>query len=101
MFSRGGPWRVSLEGFLPHFSRKVLINYLNQLIWVTYLKVENGVVAYYSVHFPTVITADDSKTTSPVNGIFWDYLDNKLYWPTNSFDGTLIGSRNRRDYYVG
>lgn len=65
------------------------------------MKVENGVVAYYSVHFPTVMIADDSKAISPVNDIFWDYLDNKLYWPKNSFDGTLIGSRNRRDYYVG
>merc|ERR1711892_1438546 len=37
-----------------------------------------------------------------LNNIFWEYLDCKLepYWPINAFDGTKIGSRNRRDYYV-
>jgi len=63
--------------------------------------VENGVVAYYSVHFPTVIVPGDKEKSDAVNAIYWDYLDNKLYWPTNQFDGTLIGARNRRDYYVG
>ena len=64
--------------------------------------VENGVVAYYSVHFPTVIVPDDSEKSEKVNNIFWDYLDNKLkpFWPYNNFSKIQIGSRNRRDFYV-
>jgi len=64
--------------------------------------VPGGVVAYYSVHFPTILLPSDEEKGNTVNSIYWDYLDNKLgpYWPTNAFDGTKIGSRNRRDYYV-
>jgi len=64
--------------------------------------VPNGVVGYYSVHFPTVFIPNDDKKSNLVNNIFWDYLDRKLkpYWPVNAYDGMLIGSRNRRDYYV-
>ena len=59
-------------------------------------------VAYYSVHFPTVSVAGSEEKSVEVNKIFWDYLDNRLlpFWPTNQFDGVKIGSRNRRDYYV-
>ena len=57
-------------------------------------------VAYYSVHFPTVSVAGSKAKSEEINAIFWDYLDNRLYWPSNAFDGVLIGSRNRRDYYV-
>jgi len=64
--------------------------------------VPGGVVAYYSVHFPTILLPSDEMKGNEVNSIFWDYMDNKLgpYWATNAFDGTKIGSRNRRDYYV-
>jgi len=64
--------------------------------------VDNGVVAYYSVHFPTVSVAGSEAKSELINSIFWDYLDNRLqpFWPTNQFDGVRIGSRNRRDYYV-
>ena len=59
-------------------------------------------VAYYSVHFPTVSVAGSEEKSVEVNKIFWDYMDNRLlpFWPTNQFDGVKIGSRNRRDYYV-
>jgi len=64
--------------------------------------VPGGVVAYYSVHFPTIILTEDLEKGQLLNNIFWEYLDCKLepYWPVNAFDGTKIGSRNRRDYYV-
>jgi len=64
--------------------------------------VDHGVVAYYSVHLPTVSVAGSKAKSEEINAIFWDYLDNRLqpYWPTNQFDGVRIGSRNRRDYYV-
>jgi len=64
--------------------------------------VPGGVIAYYSVHFPTILLPSDEMKGNEVNSIFWDYMDNKLgpYWATNAFDGTKIGSRNRRDYYV-
>jgi len=64
--------------------------------------VPNGVVAYYSVHFPTVFVPEDKEKSQLVNNIFWEYLDSRLkpYWPVNAFDGVTIGSRNRRDYYV-
>merc|ERR1712106_1034193 len=58
--------------------------------------------SYYSVHFPTIILTEDLEKGQLLNNIFWEYLDCKLepYWPVNAFDGTKIGSRNRRDYYV-
>ena len=91
-----------------HSSRKLIEFWykfptIRLITLIKYLKVENGVVAYYSVHFPTVIVPGDKEKSDAVNDIFWDYMDNKLikYWPTNQFDGTLIGPRNRRDYYVG
>jgi len=61
-----------------------------------------GVLAYYSVHFPTVLIKGDEPKSRLVNSIFWGYLDSNLssYWPVNSFDGVTIGARNRRDYYV-
>ena len=67
-----------------------------------HVEVDNGVVAYYSVHFPTVSVAGSQSKSEAINSIFWDYMDNRLqpYWPTNQFDGVRIGSRNRRDYYV-
>lgn len=55
-----------------------------------------GVVAYYSVHFPTVLEEQVDK-------LWWDVLDSDQlapYWPTNPGDGHTIGARNRRDYYV-
>lgn len=55
-----------------------------------------GVLAYYSVHFPTVLHQG-------VNKLWWDILDSEEllpFWPVNPGDGHLIGARNRRDYYV-
>jgi len=77
-----------------YFDQKTFFEEVDRIL------VENGVVAYYSVHFPTVLVPSDRNKISPVNEIYWDYLDNRLYWPSNAFDGVLIGSRNRRDYYV-
>jgi len=64
--------------------------------------VPGGVLAYYSVHFPTVFVEDDAEKSKQVNDIFWEYMDTYLekYWTRNAFDGELIGARNRRDYYV-
>jgi len=55
-----------------------------------------GVVAYYSVHFPTVLHEG-------VNSLWWSILDSdqlKPFWPVNPGDGHIIGARNRRDYYI-
>jgi len=55
-----------------------------------------GVVAYYSVHFPTVLDEQVDK-------LWWEIMDSDQlapYWPTNPGDGHTIGARNRRDYYV-
>lgn len=64
--------------------------------------VPGGVIAYYSVHFPTIIVPGDQVKSKKVDEIFWDYLNNRLkgFWPINQYDGCEIGSRNRRDYYV-
>jgi len=55
-----------------------------------------GVVAYYSVHFPTVLEEQVDK-------LWWEIMDSDQlapYWPTNPGNGHTIGARNRRDYYV-
>jgi len=64
--------------------------------------VPGGVLAYYSVHFPTIIVPKDDVKSKKVDEIFWDYLNNRLtgFWPINPYDGCEIGSTNRRDYYV-
>jgi len=64
--------------------------------------VGGGVLAYYSVHFPTIIVPNDQDKSKKVDEIFWDYMDNRLkgFWPINPYDGCEIGSRNRRDYYA-
>jgi len=79
-----------------YFDQKTFFEEVDRIL------VTNGVVAYYSVHFPTVIIPENDEASKAVNDIFWDYLDNKLspFWPHNQFDNTKIGSRNRRDYYV-
>jgi len=93
----------------PESSQMVLvgraIHYFDQQAFfreVDRILVPGGVVAYYSVHFPTIIIPGKEEQGRQVNNIFWEYLDNKLesYWPINAFDGVKIGSRNRRDYYV-
>jgi len=58
--------------------------------------VPGGVVAYYSVHFPTVLDEQVDK-------LWWEVMDSEQlapFWPTNPGDGHTIGARNRRDYYV-
>lgn len=55
-----------------------------------------GVLAYYSVHFPTVLNPAIDK-------LWWEVLDSeelRPHWPVNPGDGHIIGARNRRDYYV-
>jgi len=81
------------------------IHYFDQQTFfkeVDRILVKDGVVAYYSVHFPTVFIPGEEEKGREVNKIFWDYMDNRLgpHWPTNAFDGVKLGSRNRRDYYV-
>jgi len=61
-----------------------------------------GVLAYYSVHFPTVLVEENPEKSQLVNSVFWEYMDSQLssYWTVNPYDGECIGARNRRDYYV-
>ena len=79
-----------------YFDQKSFFKEVNRIL------VPGGVVAYYSVHFPTVLLPEEEEKGSELNDIFWEYLDSRLepYWPVNAFDGVKIGSRNRRDYYV-
>eukprot|EP00092_Neocalanus_flemingeri_P040606 GFUD01044215.1.p1 GENE.GFUD01044215.1~~GFUD01044215.1.p1 ORF type:complete len:296 (-),score=85.22 GFUD01044215.1:32-874(-) len=79
-----------------YFDQKTFFGEVNRIL------VPGGVLAYYSVHFPTVFVHQDEEKSKLVNDIFWEYMDTYLekYWPRNAFDGELIGSRNRRDYYV-
>ena len=89
--------QVVLVGRAIHyFDQKTFFKEVDRIL------VEHGVVAYYSVHFPTVSVAGSEAKSEEVNKIFWDFMDNRLqsFWPTNQFDGVRIGSRNRRDYYV-
>jgi ubiquinone/menaquinone biosynthesis C-methylase UbiE len=81
------------------------IHYFDQQAFfreVDRILVPGGVVAYYSVHFPTILIPGEVEKGHKVNSIFWEYLDSRLesFWPVNAFDGVRIGSRNRRDYYV-
>ena len=79
-----------------YFDQKTFFNEVNRVL------VPGGALAYYSVHFPTVFVPNDKEKSKQVNNIFWEYMDTYLekYWPRNAFDGRLLGSRNRRDYYV-
>jgi len=89
--------QVILVGRAIHyFDQKTFFKEVDRIL------VPQGVVAYYSVHFPTVLVPGDEEKSALVNSIFWEYMDTKLeaYWPVNQFDGVKVGSRNRRDYYV-
>jgi len=79
-----------------YFDQKTFFQEVDRIL------VPGGVVAYYSVHFPTVFVENDDVKSKQINDIFWEYMDNYLekYWTRNAFDGQLIGARNRRDYYV-
>ena len=79
-----------------YFDQKTFFQEANRIL------VPGGVLAYYSVHFPTVFVENDEEKSKHINDIFWDYMDTYLekYWTRNAFDGQLIGARNRRDYYV-
>lgn len=81
------------------------IHYFDQKTFfqeVARILVPGGVVAYYSVHFPSVSVENSVEKSKQVNDIFWEYMDTHLdkYWTRNAFDGEIIGARNRRDYYV-
>ena len=78
-----------------YFDQKTFFQEVNRIL------VPGGVLAYYSVHFPTVFVHHDEEKSKKVNDIFWEYMDTHLdkYWTRNAFDGQQIGSR-RRDYYV-
>jgi len=79
-----------------YFDQKTFFQEVDRIL------VPGGVVAYYSVHFPTVLVPGSEEKSEKVNNIFWEYMDTHLdsYWPRNAFDGEIIGARNRRDYYV-
>jgi ubiquinone/menaquinone biosynthesis C-methylase UbiE len=79
-----------------YFDQKNFFQEANRIL------VPGGVLAYYSVHFPTVFIENDEGKSKKINDIFWEYMDTYLekYWTRNAFDGQLIGARNRRNYYV-
>lgn len=79
-----------------YFDQKTFFQEVDRIL------VPGGVVAYYSVHFPTVLVPGSEEQSEKVNNIFWEYMDTHLdqYWTRNAFDGSIIGARNRRDYYV-
>merc|ERR1719228_3131735 len=79
-----------------YFDQKTFFQEVDRIL------VPGGVVAYYSVHFPTVSVENSVEKSKQVNDIFWEYMDTHLdkYWTRNAFDGETIGARNRRDYYV-
>jgi len=79
-----------------YFDQKTFFQEVNRIL------VPGGVLAFYSVHFPTVFVENDEEKSKLINDIFWEYMDTYLekYWTRNAYDGQLIGARNRRDYYV-
>eukprot|EP00088_Acartia_fossae_P028379 TRINITY_DN2917_c0_g1_i1.p1 TRINITY_DN2917_c0_g1~~TRINITY_DN2917_c0_g1_i1.p1 ORF type:complete len:286 (-),score=74.94 TRINITY_DN2917_c0_g1_i1:524-1381(-) len=63
--------------------------------------VDNGVVCYYSVHFPSVTCPSDEAFGSHVDKTFWRYLKTELngYWPVNAYNKKVI-DWDRHNYYV-
>ena len=63
-------------------------------------------VAYYCMHFPTVIRVGDGDNSdgalaAAVTALFNSVLERLgPYWPTNPHDGFMLGSASRREHYV-
>ena len=69
------------------------------------LQVDNGVVAYYCMHFPTVTRVGDGEgddaQAAAVSALFMSVLERLgPYWPTNPHTGFRMGSASRREHYV-
>ena len=71
------------------------------------LQVDNGVVAYYCMHFPTVTRVGDGDgegdgaQAAAVTALFMWVLERLgPYWPTNPQTGFRMGSASRREHYV-
>ena len=71
------------------------------------LQVDNGVVAYYCMHFPTVTRVGDGDgdgddgQAAAVTALFMSVLERLgPYWPTNPHTGFRMGSASRREHYV-
>ena len=69
------------------------------------VQVDNGVVAYYCTHFPTVTRVGDGEgddaQAAAVTALFMSVLERLgPYWPTNPHTGFRMGSASRREHYV-
>ena len=69
------------------------------------VQVDNGVVAYYCMHFPTVTRVGDGDgddaQAAAVTALFMSVLERLgPYWPTNPHTGFRMGSASRREHYV-
>ena len=69
------------------------------------VQVDNGVVAYYCMHFPTVTRVGDGEgdgaQAAAVTALFMSVLERLgPYWPTNPHTGFRMGSASRREHYV-
>ena len=69
------------------------------------LQVDNGVVAYYCMHFPTVTRVGDGDgddgQAAAVSALFMSVVERLgPYWPTNPYTGFRMGSASRREHYV-
>ena len=69
------------------------------------LQVDNGVVAYYCMHFPTVTRVgdgdgDDAQAAAVTTLFMWVLERLGPYWPTNPHTGFRMGSASRREHYV-
>jgi len=63
--------------------------------------VNDGVLCYYSVHFPSVSCPTNTKFGAHVHQVFWRFLKAELhdYWPVNAYNKQKI-DWDRRNYYV-
>ena len=63
--------------------------------------VDNGIICYYSVHFPSISSPANPEFGAHVHETFWKYLKTNLegYWPVNAYNKEIIGW-DRRNYYV-
>jgi ubiquinone/menaquinone biosynthesis C-methylase UbiE len=63
--------------------------------------VDQGIVCYYSVHFPSVSCPGDLDFGAHVHKTFWSYLQTILkdYWSVNAYNNKTI-DWDRRNYYV-
>ena len=71
------------------------------------VQVDNGVVAYYCMHFPTVTRVgdgdgdgDDAQAAAVTALFMWVLERLGPYWPTNPHTGFRMGSASRREHYV-